>query len=461
MTASIAPILLFLFFFHRFLGRFTSQPVLRDATLIAAALGSLFYGYSLLFVSHSTAGAAAFGAFMLLCGARRSPPSRRDAYLVGLLAGAVTLFEYPGIVMSVPLAVWGLVVLPWRLRPWLVLGGLLPALAVMHFQWTAFDNPFTPGHLYMESAGFRDAHHQGLYGADAFHPEAAFGLLFSPGSGLFPLTPLFAFALVGLPIAVARPATRSAGIVATACVVLTYLTICFMNNWRGGWTIGPRHICHVVPFVAWGAVIGLDALSKRMRRVTALVAVGTTATGLVASGLPSAYYPHLPPELTRPIGQLFGTLLSHDYAPYNAGSFLGWTGTAAMVPLFALFAGSLAWAVAGTRFALRDRASILVGALFVGGVLVGPHLQSGADDPAVARAVAFVTTRWSPKGDDVAARRERELAGATNARPEQYRELADIYFAEGRDREARATIRRGDLAAQRSRILEAREPRYH
>ena len=65
-------------------------------------------------------------------------------------------------------------------------------------------------------------------------------------------------------------------------------------------------------------------------------------------------------------------------------------------------------------------------------------------------AVAFVTRHWSPEGKDAPARLAARLASEPDAPPEDRRALADLYFEEGREREARQTIARGN-ARTRSR----------
>jgi len=306
------------------------------------------FGYAILFVSHALSAAAAFGAFMVLDDARRrGETSARTAFVAGLLAASVTLFEYPGLIASVALTVYALAIMrPWkRLLPF-ALGGLVPTLAVMHFQWCAFGNPFRPGHLYVENPAFRAGHESGLYGADQVHWDAAARLLVDWRWGLFVLTPILLFAFYGFVRLLRERSERPGALAALGVAVPTYVVICFMNNWTGGWSIGPRYLALVVPFVAWGALGALDWLAGRWPRTTGAVALGTTAVALVASGFPSMYYPHLPPELHHPLPHLFGVLIAHDYAPHNAGNLLGWYGTASMVPVLLLLAATLGWAAA-------------------------------------------------------------------------------------------------------------------
>ncbi len=110
-----------------------------------------------------------------------------------------TWLEYPGLVCTLVLTIYAWFALrSLKLLAAFVCAGLPPALSMMHFQWRAFGNPFTPGHRFVETAAFRTAHEQGLYGAVAPSGEALYGLLLEPSAGLFPLTPYLWFALPGL-----------------------------------------------------------------------------------------------------------------------------------------------------------------------------------------------------------------------------------------------------------------------
>lgn len=445
LFASILPALAWLFAFHRWLTRERGHPALCDAVFVSVALGSLLYGYALLFVSHTTSTAAACGAFMLLHDARRAGAcSLPRAFAAGLLAAAVTLFEYPGLVASIALTVYAAFVLrrPARLAAYAA-GGLGPTLAVMHFQWRAFGNPFLPGHLFVETDALRAAHHEGLYGAVGPSAEALHGLLTHPGVGLFPLTPVLAVGCVGLGLLWRDHARRADASCAIAVVLLTVLAIASMNNWRGGWTIGPRYLAVAVPFLAWGALHGLQRIAQVSEGHAVVFGTACAAAALVASGLPSAYYPHLPPEVTRPLPDVVWLLVRHDFAPPNLGAVLGLFGTASMWPLFGALLAALVPCLRGARGA-RGRVSRAVAAAALAVALLVPgHVRSG-EARGVSRVRAFITGHWAPVGHDAAARLAAELGRRRAVSDEDLRRLAAIYEEEGRVREA-ARARAGRL----------------
>ncbi|AKF05999.1 hypothetical protein [Sandaracinus amylolyticus] len=453
MTASALPMLVFLFFFHRWLARRGAPPVVRDGVFLSVALGSLLLAYATMFVSHATSAAAAFGAFMLLERARHAQRiSFGGAWLAGLLAAMCTALEYPGFVATAVLCVYALIcVRPWhRLVPF-ALGAILPTLAVLHFHWRAFGDPLTPGHRYLEHAAFRELANEGFFGASEFSSDAAGGLLFDLGYGLFPLTPVLLLAFFGFPRLLARRRTRIDAIVALAIPLGTWGLICFMNNWRGGWTVGPRYLALALPFVAWGALEGGAWMARSLPRVTGALVVGATGAAFLASGGPSIYYPHLPEAFTRPVPQLVRWLVRHDFAPYNAGSWIAqqlgdelW-GTRSMVPLFVLALLALVW-IAWAQRRLTDRLLVLIGASFFGSTFLAPIVADDPNATGAPDALAYVVRFWEPEGHDVAARLEQRTESG-DATPEDWARLVRTYEEEGRRSEARSAERRARSAA--------------
>jgi hypothetical protein len=437
--ASIVPTLFFLAFFARFLERRRISPIGRRAAFFSVALGSAFFAYAILFVSHTLAACSAFAALGILgyLDSYRSAGLEESPWLAGwagFFAASVTMFEYPGFVASVLLSIYAL----FALRPksrlvWYAIGALVPTLLVMLFQWRAFGNPLTPGHRYLDNPAFRALAQQGFFGASGFDPHAL-GLLGDPAYGLFPLTPFFFAAPIGFVALFSSREDRRPAAVALAIVLCTFAVIACMNNWRGGWTVGPRYLVTLVPFVAWAAAAGWDAIARPLPRVAAGLVVGLAAAGLVASGIPSAIYPHVPEAFTRPLPQLFRVLWRHGYAPYSLGQLVHLPARASLVPLavFGLLAAIPPLAV--VRGWGRRAFVLAIAALFFACTLA-PLVKGPRSSRAARERLALVTRSWRPEGrDDVAILRQRIAARPD---PALRRRLARLLHAEGRDREAR------------------------
>lgn len=450
-TGSILPTLAFLFAFHRWLARRGGPPVLRDALVLSLGIGSMLYAYGMLFVSHTMSAVAAFGAFMILERARREGEiSGMRAIYAGFLAAAVTAFEYPGFVATAPLCLYALFCI--RRRSYLVnfaFGALVPTLSVMGFHLAAFGNAFTPGHHYLESEAFRAGMNDGFYGSGQWRWEALGGLLFDPGYGLFPLTPLLILAFVGYPAMLRNPRRRIDGIFALLIPLITLLLICTMNNWRGGWTVGPRYLAVAYPFLAYAAFEGGRVVARTYPRALGAFAVASLSVGLLASGAPSIYYPHLPEAITRPIPQLIAVLVKFDFAPYNAGSYFAarlgrdWHGTSSMLPILLLGLFAVIFAAWGER-RLQDRLWVFLVSLLFSSWMLAPLVAQDSNAATARDATGHLLGYWDPAGFDEAARIEARIR-AGNASDADYRRLPAVYEGEGRVIDQRAAERRRDL----------------
>jgi len=439
LTAVVFPALLFLGLYRRFLIGEVEHAALADSVLLSVGLGSLLYPYGMLLVSHTLAAAAVFGAFACLRCLQRDAPDNPRAlcFAAGLLSAGVTFFEYPGLICSVALsalAVWVLRARPRLLLPFAA-GGLLPTLAMMHFQWSCFGSPWTPGHKFVETVWLRMQHHQGVYGADRIEAEALYGLLIDPGRGLLPMTPILLLAPLGLLRRLRTPGARAEAMAASLAVVGTVLAMGAMINWRGGWSVGPRYLAPIVPLLGWAAVHELQAWHRRRPAATLVFAVGATLAALASSGGIGAYYPHPPPNIELPLRDLLPLLIAHDFAPSNAAGLLGLYGSASMLPLLLCALAVPVLLLRGHRHAVP----LGLAALALAGVLLSPALQEPRRPEAITRARAYVTGHWHPAGHDRASRLYAQFKRAKGARRASIaKKLRHIYRIEGRERDARA-----------------------
>ena len=449
-TASILPTLWFLFAFHRWLARRGGPPVLRDSVVLSIGVGSMLFAYGMLFVSHTLSAATAFGAFMILERARREGAiSGWRAIAAGFLAASVTAFEYPGFFTTALLCVYALFAI--RRREYLVnfgFGALLPTLSVLGFHRACFGNALTPGHRYLEAEAFRGLANEGFYGSGSFHAEAAGNLLFDLGYGLFPLTPVLLLAVIGYPALIANKRTRVDGWFALLIPLCTFALICTMNNWRGGWTVGPRYLAVAYPFLGWAAFEGGRVIARTYPRGIGAFAVASLSVGMLASGGPSVYYPHMPEAITRPLPQLIRVLVRWDFAPYNAGSYLAglwghdFHGSISMLPIALLALFAVVFASWGER-KTQDRLVVFLGSMLFASWMLAPLVANNADAVTAGEATAGLLGYWDPSGYDRAARLEARIRSGT-ASDDDWRALPRVYAGEGRTLEAEAAQRRAD-----------------
>jgi len=395
LGGTILPILALLFAVRRFFeADLGSSPLALETGFFALALGSVAFGYALLFVSHTTSAVFAFVAFARLALARRD---RRigftDAAFAGFLTSGTTALEYPALFVSVALSIFALVAV--RSVPKLAAfaaGALVPVLIVMHFQAVAFGSPFRPGHLFVENPGFRVFHQQGFFGADALHLDAAARLLVDPRLGAFTTTPFLLLAPIGALALFRDERRRTDARFALGILAALYVPVVFLSNWDGGWVIGPRYLVTVLPFAIWLAAHGARAVFAAGPTLAA-IPLGLFAASLTVSGIASTYYPHLPPEVRAPLADVYGPLIRDGFAPANVGLALGLPMSYSMLPLAILGAAIIVRCGAS---APRRSVSILMTTLIVALVAISPQLAVSDRPEPVRAALAFIESHWSP-----------------------------------------------------------------
>ena len=304
-----------LFFFFvlggRWIRRNARSPDLATVVWIGTFLGSTFFANSLLFVSHSLAGACAFTSFVLSAGR----PRIWRALCAGFCASFTTALEYPCLPLSAVLSFYGLKqAQDWRARIAFLCGAIIPTIAVMHFHTVAFGNAFSPGHRFVETVAFRSIHESGLFGIRLPNPEAFVGLLFSPRVGLLTTSPICLVPVLCLGLG---RCWSSRYRVASLCILLLMLAISGFPSWHGDWTLGPRYLAPIVPFVAFFAT----STSPGRKNLLLPLAVGLSIVSILFLGILSLHYPHLPPEIASPLLEAW-LPLSYPRIPRSAGSLI-------------------------------------------------------------------------------------------------------------------------------------------
>lgn len=341
---------------------------------------------------------------MVLYDARRDRPIAAHwwvAALAGFLAAMATALEYPCFFVTLALCIYALFALrrPARVL-FFVLGALLPTLAVAHFQWVAFGDPLSPGHLFVETPGLRAGHEEGFFGASQFHWEAARAFIWDRRVGLAVMTPLTVLAPLGLGLLLRRAQTRLEGMVVAALCIITYVAICLMNNWSGGWSLGPRYLVVLIPFLLWAALIALDRGMTHTPVATRSIALGGLVASIAIAGTLSVYYPHIPDDISHPLRDLLPALWRADLAPHTVLSLLGAHGNLTMLPMAVMFALAIVlplrhlWNESADR---RQFAMVLAGALAVAALCVCYHFAGEATAEQDERAIGHVLRTWSPR----------------------------------------------------------------
>ncbi len=313
----VLPSLAFLLLLRRFLLAWL-EPSLADPVVWTYALGSMAFGYSELFMSHQLTAVLTFSAFYVAWSIVRGAMRERMWLVAGAAAGASVAAEYTAALTVVCVAIYVVAAL-WKDRPrllravGLVVLGAAPFLGgLMAYHTICFGHPLESGYKNLNDAGYQHWHLGGFLGIRLPYPEAFGFSFFSPRVGLFIVMPWLWVVGVGLKELKALKPERPVFVLTVALLLLnTYFTSAF-DHTSWGWTLGPRHLTPLVPFLALPLGLGLKKLREGRPALYGL-AVGTCAFSVAATGA-LAVINYIPDSMSN---ALFALAL-----PLFAGGFL-------------------------------------------------------------------------------------------------------------------------------------------
>jgi hypothetical protein len=410
LVAVQLPLCAFLFFFARYVEGVSRSAAARDLLTAGFALGTIFFPYAVIFVGHSLAAAAGFGAYMLLAppGAtddstralaafrgKGGPVSPRQFFASGSLAGLCVLFEYQAVLVSAVLAAYAV----WRYRKeaWYFFAGTLPpVIAFGVYHAALFGRPWRLPFGYIENAYFaRTAHAAGFHGLSIPKFSAFGSFLFSPDYGLFAFSPLLALGAACAFVLLAQRPRRDGVAIIAVCVAM-FLFLSGMSNWRAGWCVGPRYVVTVAPFLIVAAAHVWRR--GRGRSLLATLIAGLLIPSVVLNGISAVMYPHYPEQFNNPVFDLAFPLLGDGYVPYSVGWLLHLPGRWSLLPIALLVLAAVSLGVARLGEGDQRRWMRQLGlCLLVAVAFLIPLGRYGRRPSAgEAQATALVRSYWEP-----------------------------------------------------------------
>jgi hypothetical protein len=360
IVAGVIPTLLFLVLLWRFLERFAPDPDVRRVVIVAYALGSMAMTFSVLFISHQLSAICVGSAWILGLDFADRKRGIKALIAAGFLAGCAPLVDYQA-AFAVPI-IAGHVLWKLRGRPAkdkLVTFGIVaaaaapPIILLLVYHHQAFGSPLCNGYdPSCVQTQFANLQNQGFLGLGSFRWHAFVGSTVSPDNGLFTLAPWLLLAIPGFVLLARRQ--RSFAI---TCGLIAVMYIAFVSSlamWRAGWSVGPRYITVMLPFLLPAIAVVLQ--EWRAKWWLFGLAAGTVLVGITIYSLSSATFPPWPDEyilgrravhIENPLFEITFRLLGDGMAAPNVlTAIAGGPPLVGILPYLAIVFGVAGWTIA-------------------------------------------------------------------------------------------------------------------
>ncbi len=370
---------------------------------LGLGLGSAFFAQALALTGHVPAAMLLFLAAWCVAAPEAGAEARAGRWAAaGLLGGAAVLVDYTSAlfvgILGVVLVVEALSVPAAGrragVRSVLAFAGAaaLPLGVLLLYHAVCFGGPFELAYEHMAQTADRLHRGSGFFGLGAPRPEALWGLTFGALRGLFTHSP---FLLLAAPAVVHL---RRAGrwrrwhtLLAAGSLGFFAVNACLID-WQGGWSLGPRYLVPLYPFLLELIVDGYRAAgSERARAFYRLFGAAAVTWAVLLHLLAVATW-SLPPHWSVfrfPALELSWHLLRHGALAPNFGLSLGLPGWVSLLPVLLVVLAALAVALPRPRGAGLTAAA-LGGALLVVAALGAEAGWSARNNQAAREIAAYM-----------------------------------------------------------------------
>ncbi len=231
---------------YRLLGELTTSETGRLAITLGYGLATSAFPYAGNYYSHQLSAALLVFSLCLLW--RGRSVGRARLVVVGAMLGLALIGEYSTALIAGPLALYALYHRPRVSTALWLAGGMAPPLLAMALHNLAiFGSPLPVGYAY--SALWQAEHTTGFFSLTYPHPDALWGITFSPFRGLFFVSPFLLLGLAGLVLFGGRPGYRAEFLIC-AWGTLSYFAFNSASiMWSGGFAVGPRYLVPTIPLL--------------------------------------------------------------------------------------------------------------------------------------------------------------------------------------------------------------------
>ncbi len=278
--------------------RFAKKDSYAFLLALAYGLATMAFPYSNALYQHQLAAFGAFVGFYLLWRVIYEDASLNWLWAVGVLFSFSAITEYPVVPALGIIFLWALYRIRNRIALYRVVVGALPLMVIFAgFNYLAFNSIIPLGYKY--STNWQGEHQSGFLSLQLPSGDnlvRLYGLTFSPIRGIFITSPFLLLAIWGFYLMWKQQKDKRGVVTVIGLFVAFFL---FYNSssvmWWGGYTIGPRYLIPMLPFMVLPIIFAFNWL---LDKIWGRVLVGV----LVAISVVSVWGMHIAgqswPEIT-------------------------------------------------------------------------------------------------------------------------------------------------------------------
>lgn len=302
-----------------------AAPLNAILMILAYGFGTIAWIHATMFSGHLMAAALMFIGFAVLWHIRKafdsanSPPAGPKHALMALMAGLIVGFaglcDYTALLLCPLLAGYVLVLrIPWKPKMFFFSGAALCAGLLIFYNWQCFGSPLSSSYAHNAFKGFSTGSQEGLLGIRLPDPAVLLKILFSPSRGLFFIMPVLLFGVLGFYRFFRQRELRLECGLFLLLIGGNLAINAGFYGWHGGWTLGPRYLVVMLPFMAFAMVF----TNLRNLQFGLLMALSFLQ---VFVGV--AFCPYVPEQLANPLLEFLFPLVKHGYTAVNLGILCG------------------------------------------------------------------------------------------------------------------------------------------
>ncbi len=246
------------------------------AITLIYGLATTAFTYSSVFYSHQLTAFLLFAAFFLGFRIRRKEISPAWVILAGGMLGFSLISEYPTFLIAAAIFLYILLTIPnktWTAG--FLAGGLIPGALLIAYDMAIFGTPLPIGYEYSEN--YTAVHNVGLFSLTYPHLSYLWGITFGSFRGLFYVAPVLLIAVSGLIVWWLWGRFRAEALISAWAFVSFLLFNGSSIMWQGGFSVGPRYLVPMLPFLTLGFGPFAIRFGERMwaRVLTGVLAVAS------------------------------------------------------------------------------------------------------------------------------------------------------------------------------------------